>query len=138
MFTKYFGLFLMIFTIFGSLLFFGFSFAYDGFGIGIFYVPIATLILIIFFAGKHFYKIGNVGENLKNSKTNILTKTSLIFFVASLLMGIISYIIVHVVYDVCLEDCRNINNIIFVSTVIMLALAIILLIIHWLKNRNLK
>lgn len=99
-----------------------------------------AIILVTFLVGRYFYKAGKAENTSANLKMNRLVKTSAILFFASIL-------IILLVSSLSRMGCGNhpcdlpsLTILIFgvFPAMIMSGIAIILLIVHWLKNRGLK
>ena len=152
MFTKYFGLFLIAGGVMGAFV----SLFYNGLYIdrdtgviktdqeltlGI--LISITIILVTFFIGKYFYKIGKIEKTSTNLKIDKLIKIAVILFVASILIIPLSFFAVSVLLCEGSSMCDG-WGLMFVfafgvvPAMIMSGIAIILLIIHWLKNRGLR
>lgn len=153
MFTKYFGLFLMAGGVAASFV----SLFYNGLYIDrdtgsiktdqdLFFGILISIAIILatFFIGKYLYKIGKAEKTSTNLKMNKFVKIAAILFVASILIIPLSYFAVSVLCEspICYDDDWVMPVYILVfgvgSAMIMSGVAIILLIIHWLKNRGLK
>lgn len=151
MLTKYFGLFLIAGGIVASFI----SLFFNGLYVDRFTGEIKTdselpfgillsvaIILVTFFIGRYFYKTSKIEKTSANFKMNKLVKIAPILFVVSILIIPLSYFAVSVLCEssFCYDDGRIAPVFIFVfgvgSAMIMSGVAIILLIIHWLKNRG--
>ena len=99
-----------------------------------------AIILITFLVGRYLYKVGKSENISANLKMNKFVKIAVILFIASILIILLvsSFAGMGCGNKVC--DLPGLTVLVFgvLPAMIMSGIAIILLIIHWLKNRGLK
>ena len=137
--AKYFGLFLIVGAI--GILFYSFLIAklssVNGGGpFSVILIPIPA-ILATFFIGRYFYNIGSIEKNSENLGIKFI-KIAAILFIVSILIISISFFITLMIFGPSMGDGWALMLVFFfgiVPAMAMSGIAIILLVIHWLKNR---
>lgn len=148
MFTKYFGLLLIVGGIISSFISLFFNGLYIdrytriikinpdlSFGILI----SITIILTTFFIGKYLYKTGKIEKTSTNLKINKFVKIAVILFVASILIIPVLFFVTFIIAGPSMGDGWALMYVFafgVVPAMIMSGIAIILLIIHWYKFKT--